>query len=69
MATNIYTQPITKTDTTVSTTVYTQEITVEKNGEITVEVLSFPQCLDEMTEGNRKALIQGILVNHLQNNL
>ena len=65
MAENIFTKPITKTEFTAPTTIYTQSIKLDDGEYQTVE---FPACLEEMTEENRKYLIQGILVNHLQNN-
>lgn len=63
MAYNIYTKPITKTNTTASTTVYTQEVKLDE-GEY--QTISFPQCLDNIPEEIKKEIIHQIMIKSLQ---
>lgn len=57
---NIFTKPITKTANLVETQEYTREVKVDDE---TYQTISFPQCLNDLTEDERQRFIGGILTS------
>lgn len=60
---NIFFDPINKTGKKISTDEYTLSVKVNDFDGDNNYVMSFPQCLDDLTEEQRQLVIQELLIN------